>query len=83
MTSLEQIIIDKIHRFSIDKQRKVLDYADSLETAGSQTAVTNHTIWEMIEDLADKVPDEAWDEIPADASLNVNHYLYGHAKNIR
>ena len=31
MTNLEQIIIDKIHRFPPEKQQKVLDFAETLE----------------------------------------------------
>ena len=80
MTNLEQAIINKIHRFPPEKQQKVLDYAESLEGSNETAGATYKTTWEIIQDLADKVPDEAWDEIPSDASLNVDHYLYGHRK---
>lgn len=83
MTNLEQTIIDKIHRFPPEKQQKVLDFAESLETNGDKAGTNNETLWEMIEDLADRVPDEAWDEIPTDASINVDHYLYGHPKKTK
>lgn len=80
MTNLEQAIIDKIHRFPPEKQKKMLEYAESLEDSAEATRSKHRTTWEIIQDLADKVPDEAWDEIPSDASLNVDHYLYGHRK---
>lgn len=81
MSNLEQAIIEKIHSFPPEKQRKVLDYAKSLENGENGTK--NQTLWEMIEDLAEMVPDEAWNEIPKDASINIDHYLYGHRKKTK
>lgn len=78
MTNLEQSIIEKIHSFPPEKQRKMLDYAESLETNGG--GASNQTLWEMVKDIIEEVPDEAWDEIPADSSVNIDHYLYGHKK---
>lgn len=82
MTNLEQTIIKKVHAFPPEKQQKLLDYAETLEQTGRAEATEpeGQTLWEMIEDLADKVPDEAWDELPTDGSINVDHYLYGHPK---
>lgn len=83
MTNLEQIIIDKIHRFPPEKQQKVLDFAETLEEPGATPRSENQTIWEMIEDIAARLPEEAWDELPVDGSMNVDHYLYGHPKKTR
>lgn len=80
MTNLEQSIIDKIHRFTPEKQQKVLDYAESLESNGHSTGEPNQTLWEMVKDIIEEIPDDAWDEIPSDSSINVDHYLYGHKK---
>ena len=80
MTNLEQIIIDKIHRFPPEKQQKVLDYAESLEANGEKPDLQHQTTWEMIQDLAKNVPDDAWDELPTDGAENMDHYLYGHPK---
>ena len=80
MTNLEQAIIDKIHRFPPDKQQKVLDYAESIEVNGDESPSVTQTTWEMVKDIIEEVPKEAWGEIPSDASINLDHYLYGHKK---
>lgn len=83
MTNLEQTIIEKIHAFPPEKQQKLLDYAESLEN-GETTQETKHqTIWEMVKDIIEEVPKEAWDELPTDGSINVDHYLYGHKKKTK
>ena len=82
MTNLEQTIIKKVRSFPPEKQHKLLEYAETLEQT-EPTEPEGQTLWEMIEDLADKVPDEAWDELPTDGSINVDHYLYGHPKKTR
>ena len=38
------------------------------------------SIWEKIQERAKNVPAEAWDEVPRDGSINVDHYLYGAPK---
>ncbi|HLA96161.1 MAG TPA: hypothetical protein VK612_10600 [Pyrinomonadaceae bacterium] len=79
MTNLEQIIINKIHRFPPEKQQKVLDYAESIET-GDERESGNQTTWEMVKDFIEEVPEDAWNDVPTDSSINVDHYLYGHKK---
>jgi hypothetical protein len=81
MTNLEQAIIDKIHRFPPDKQQKVLEYAERIEKNGDEPA-GNVTTWEMVKEFIEEVPENAWDEVPSDSSLNVDHYLYGHKKKL-
>jgi len=78
MTTLEQIILEKIHRFSQEKQRKVLDFAQTLEAAS--TVERRAHIWDKIQHIIEEVPREEWDKLPTDGSLNVDHYLYGHPK---
>jgi hypothetical protein len=34
----------------------------------------------VIEALSAQVPDEEWDKLPADLSHNLDHYIYGTAK---
>jgi hypothetical protein len=80
MTNLEQTIIEKVHAFPQSKQQKLLQYAEELENEVSEESPKHQTIWEMVKDLADEVPDDAWDELPTDSSINVDHYLYGHKK---
>jgi hypothetical protein len=37
-------------------------------------------IWEVIEEIGASVPAEEWDKVPTDGAVNLDHYLYGHAK---
>jgi hypothetical protein len=80
MTNLEQTIIEKVHAFPQSKQQKLLQYAEELENEVFEESPKHQTIWEMVKDLADEVPDDAWDELPTDGSINYKHYLYGHKK---
>ncbi len=81
MTNLEQTIIEKVHAFPPEKQQKILDYAESLDEIKQEAK--NETLWDMIKDLVEQVPKEAWDELPTDGSINVDHYLYGHKKKTK
>jgi len=83
MTNLEQTIIEKIHAFPPEKQQKLLDYAETLEDEETAKETEHQTIWDMVKEFAEEVPKEAWDELPTDGSINVDHYLYGHKKKTR
>lgn len=83
MTNLEQTIIEKVHAFPPEKQKKLLDYAQTLEVEETAEATERQTIWEMVKDIIEEVPKEAWDELPTDGSINVDHYLYGHKKKTK
>jgi hypothetical protein len=80
MTNLEQTIIEKVHAFPPEKQKKLLDYAETLEVEETTEEAKHQTIWEMVKDIIEEIPKEAWDELPTDGSINVDHYLYGHKK---
>ena len=82
MTNLEQAIIKKIHQFPPEKQQKVLDYAESLDSIDAPLS-GRQTLWDSIEDIIRDVPEDAWDDVPTDGSLNVDHYLYGAPKRTR
>jgi transcriptional regulator with XRE-family HTH domain len=49
----------------------------------SKTRTETKSIFEIIEDLVKKVPDEVWDEFPKDGASNLDHYLYGSPKKHR
>ncbi len=83
MTNLEQTIIEKVHAFPTEKQKKLLDYAETLEVEETAEETECQTIWEMVKDIIEEVPKEAWDELPTDGSINVDHYLYGHKKKTK
>jgi len=54
----------------------------TLEVAKPESgARPNHRpIWEEIAEIADRIPEEELDKIPHDASVNLDHYLYGSPK---
>ncbi len=83
MTNLEQTIIEKVHTFPPEKQQKLLDYAQTLEVEEMKVETEHQTIWEMVKQFAEEVPYEAWDELPTDGAINVDHYLYGHKKKTK
>ncbi|MDQ6786632.1 MAG: hypothetical protein M3033_07405 [Acidobacteriota bacterium] len=83
MTNLEQTIIEKVHAFPPEKQKKLLDYAETLEVEETAEETEHQTIWDMVKDIIEEVPKEAWDELPTDGSINVDHYLYGHKKKTK
>ncbi len=83
MTNLEQTIIEKVHAFPPEKQKKLLDYAETLEVEETAEETECQTIWEMVKDIIEEVPKEAWDELPTDGSINIDHYLYGHKKKTK
>jgi hypothetical protein len=83
MTNLEQTIIEKVHAFPPEKQQKLLDYAETLEVEETAEEAEHQTIWDMVKEFAEEVPQEAWNDLPTDGSINVDHYLYGHKKRVK
>ncbi len=84
MTNLEEIIINKVHSFPPEKQQKILEYAESLdETVDAETQSKRQTIWAKVKDIIEEIPDEEWEELPPDGSINVDHYLYNAPKKTK
>ena len=38
------------------------------------------SLLEMVEEVTKDIPEEAWEKLPTDLSINLDHYLYGHRK---
>ncbi len=64
-TTGELLRIEKVSEFN------VLSVATVAETTARRP------IWEIAEEVARRVPEEEWDKLPKDASVNLDHYLYG------
>lgn len=79
-----QVIVDKLEKLPAEKQRKVLDFVQQLESLpvaeSGQPAPQAKSMWDVIEEITSQVPPEAWAELPTDGSINVDHYLYGAPK---
>lgn len=83
MTNLEQTIIKKVHTFPPEKQRKLLEYAESMEDKEVSLKDKRRTIWDKVKDIIEEVPLAEWETLPTDGSINVDHYLYGSAKKTK
>ena len=75
--SLEQNIVEKLRQLPTEKQREVLEFVEKITAPVEQQRMS---IFEEIEKIVSEVPPEAWDEVPTDGSINVDHYLYGAPK---
>lgn len=73
--SLESAIKERVRALPPEKQQQVLDFVEGLSSANGQ-----QSIWDRIDELLQNVPKEALDELPSDASENLDHYLYGAPK---
>ena len=69
--NIQQAVIEKLALLSLDKQQKVLAFAEAI----THTDATSSKFRAMFEEAAKDVPLEAWDEIPADASSNIDRHL--------
>ena len=74
-TDVAETIYQKVKTLSAEQQEKVLEFVDALDTP-------RKTIWDKLDERLKNVPTEEFAEIPADASTNLDHYLYGAPKKL-
>jgi hypothetical protein len=74
--SVQQAVIEKLALLSLEKQQRVLAFTEEL----AQIEQPRQTLWQMMQDCIKDVPLEAFDELPTDGGLNLDHYLYGAPK---
>jgi hypothetical protein len=74
--NVEELLIEKVRELEPEQQQRVLEFVENL-TGPAQAGIS---IWEKIQERAKHIPAEAWDEVPRDGSINVDHYLYGAPK---
>ena len=72
-TDVVQTIVEKVKVLSAEQQEKVLEFVAALD-------IPKKTIWDKLDERLKNVPPEEFAEIPADASSNLDHYLYGAPK---
>ena len=66
--NLESAIQEGVKALPPERQQQVLDFVEGL--TGSQK-----NIWQKVDELLQDVPAEALNELPEDASENLDHYL--------
>lgn len=82
-TNIEQALIEKVRALPPEKQRELLGIVETLSQQAASTGEAegdSRPIWEVIEEISRQDPPGAWDNVPTDGSINVDHYLYGAPK---
>lgn len=67
---LEKTIVEKVRTLSPEQKVKVLEFVSTLD-------LPKKSIWDKLEERLSSVPEDEFAELPADASSNLSHYLYG------
>lgn len=76
-TNVVETIFAKVKTLAREQQQEVLQFVENLTSANSQL---DKTIWQEIREIVKDVPDEEWERLPGDGSVNIDHYLYGAPK---
>jgi hypothetical protein len=76
-TDVAEAIFDIVKVLPKTQQEKVLDFVSELQ-AEEETSL--EFLFRKIEERGQNIPDEVWEEIPSDGSINHDHYLYGAPK---
>lgn len=66
--------------FDTDGELKRIDQVDGLIVRRLDQMTYDRSarpIWELVEELGKSIPEEEWAKLPTDASVNLDHYLYG------
>ncbi|MGK7874699.1 MAG: DUF2281 domain-containing protein [Xenococcaceae cyanobacterium] len=75
-STIAKTVMDKLNKLPLEQQQEVLDFVEFL----AQRSIPRQSIWDKIEARMAQVPPEVLAELPADASENLDHYLYGTPK---
>lgn len=74
---IEEEILERLRALPVAKQEEVLRFAEGL---ANDKQPKRMSIFEEVDQIVQRVSPEAWDEVPSDGSINVDHYLYGAPK---
>ena len=82
--NIEEEFIEKLRALPPERQQEALEYLNALMSqANPETRPLDNrkkTIWEVAQDINAKLPQDTWDSVPTDGSINLDHYLYGAPK---
>ena len=80
--NLEDQLIDKVRALPPEKQEQALRLLDTLTTdpAPQATGTDRRPIWEIVDEINADLPQDTWEKLPTDGSINLDHYLYGAPK---
>lgn len=74
--NIEQTVLEKLRGLPLEGQQKVLEFVEEME----RQSKPHRSILELAQESFRNVPAEDLAEIPTDAALNLDHYLYGAPK---
>ena len=77
MSALEEAILEELRDLPAEQQQEVLKFTQKLKQRRKGQTLS---IWDKIDNIVEEIPPEAWDTVPSDGSINVDHYLYGAPK---
>ena len=77
-SEIAETIFERVKVLPLDKQKEVLEIVEEKVSAFQKE--DTRPIWEVIAEISSEIPDEEWEKLPADGSLNHDHYLYGAPK---
>ena len=79
--NLEDELIDKVRALPPNNQQEALRLLDTLASEpGSELHDIRKPIWEVIEKINERLPKDTLYDVPADGSINLDHYLSGAPK---
>jgi hypothetical protein len=82
--NLEDQLIDKVRALPPDKQKEALRLLDTLAADPAskphEAVVNRRPVWEIVAEVNAALPADTWANVPTDASINLDHYLYGAPK---
>ncbi len=80
-TEIAQTIFEKVKVLPLNEQKEVLKIVEKKVSAFQKE--DTRPIWEVIAEISSEIPDEEWEKLPSDGSVNHDHYLYGAPKKYR
>lgn len=74
--NITEQVVEKLNELPVEKQQQVLDFVEFIIKKHQPVK----SIWEKIDEITQDVPEEVWDNLPADGAEQLDNYLYGMPK---
>ncbi|MDY6803817.1 MAG: hypothetical protein SXA11_08430 [Cyanobacteriota bacterium] len=62
--NITEQVVEKLNELPVEKQQQVLDFVEFIIKKHQPVK----SIWEKIDEITQDVPDEVWDNLPADGA---------------
>jgi hypothetical protein len=70
--TISEQVVEKLNELPVEKQQQILDFVEFM----FQKHQPQKSIWDKIDEITKDVPDEVWDNLPADGAEKHDFYLY-------